>query len=67
MKWTAPEICLVILTLTIPVSIIGLIVIRLNGNVIGAEAGVVIMDMLKYISGGVIGVIAALVGKKFEN
>lgn len=63
----APEVCLIILTVTIPVSIIAMVVLRLSGVIIGVEAGSVIMDMLKYISGGVIGVIAALVGKKFEN
>ena len=66
MKLTAPELCLVILTLTIPLSIAGMIVIRMNGMVIGAEAGAHIMDMLKVIGGGVLGILGTLLIKKNE-
>ncbi len=68
MKWTAADICLVILTLTIPISIFGLIAIRLiTGSPISVEAGAVVMDMLKVIGGGVLSLLGALMAGKKEN
>jgi len=67
-NWKAVEWCLFILTLTIPICLIGMIAIRLvTGNPISVEAGAVIMDMLKVIGGGVLGICGTLLSQNKET
>ncbi len=62
--WKAAEFCLVVLTLTIPICLVGMILIRLvTGQAISVEAGTVIMDMLKVVGGGVLGIIGTLLSQ----
>ena len=61
MKNTIPEWCLLILTLTIPVSLIGMIFIQMwTGMPISPEAGSIVMDMLKVIGGGVLTILGGM-------
>lgn len=68
MKWGAAEWCLVILTITVPVCLIGMLLIRIiTGSPISAEAGAIIMDMLKVIGGGILGIIGTLLSQNKNN
>ena len=60
-NWKAVEVCLFILTLTIPLCLIGMLVVRLiTRQPIPPESATVVMDMLKIIGGGVLGIIGTL-------
>ena len=67
-NWKAVEWCLFILTLTIPICLLGIGVVRVStNNVIPTETAAAIADMLKVISGGVLGICGTLLSQNKET
>lgn len=67
-NWKATEVCMVILTTTIPICLIGTVVIRLvTGEPISGEAASIMKDTLNIIGGGCIGLISSRIGRNNED
>ena len=67
-NWSAIEWCLFILTLTIPLIIILLLILRLvTGQPLPEGSAEFIGDLLNMITGGVIGIIGTLFVKSKEK
>jgi uncharacterized protein YacL len=67
-QWSAAEWSMIILSSTVPLSIIGLIVMRLmTGQPLSENAGGVINNVLNIVGGGVIGIIAMNLSKKKDE
>jgi len=67
-NWNPTEWCLFILTLTIPVTLLSLQASRIiTGQHTNAENLSLIEDLLKVISGGVLGIIGTLYSKNKNN
>ena len=67
-NWKAVEWCLFILTLTIPICLLGVGFIRMaTNNVIPTETAALIADLLKILSGGVLGICGTLLSQNKEN
>ena len=60
-KWSAIEWCLFILTLTVPLTLISIFISKsITGVSMQPESADLVADMLKFIIGGVIGVIGGM-------
>jgi hypothetical protein len=58
-KFNAAEWCMIILTVTIPVTLAGLMIARaVTGAAVSAESAALLGDFLKVVSGGILGLIA---------
>jgi hypothetical protein len=67
-NWNPTEWCLFILTLTIPVTLLSLQASRIiTGQPTNTENLSLIEDLLKVISGGVLGIIGTLYSKDKNN
>ncbi len=65
MKFNAAEISMVILSATVPIAIIGLIIMRIvTGQALSENAGAVINNLMNIVGGGVIGIISAQLANK---
>jgi hypothetical protein len=63
-NWKPAEWCLLILSATIPLSLLGVLGIRVfTDRQASPEAGAMLADLLKVIGGGVIGIIGTLLSK----
>jgi len=59
-KWSPSDWCLVILAITIPMTLLGLLVVRLlSAQPIPPESAALMADLLKVLCGGILGVLGA--------
>ena len=67
-NWSAIEWCLFILTLTVPLTLISIFISKsITGVSMQPESADLVADMLKFIIGGVIGVIGVIGGMRINN
>ena len=67
-NWKAVEWCLFILMLTIPICLIGVALVRsVTNSPIPVETAAAISDLLKVISGGILGICGTLLSQNKET
>ena len=65
MKFSPITLCLIILTLTIPLVLVLVIVARLiSGQSMAPESALLLADLLKVLTGGVLGLLGGLLSNK---